>query len=497
MPGKVRFFLFSVSALLFLSLPVQAAKIGIKTSYKQYRIFEHDKGKILCDPYTVKKDDWLYKIFRRKGVISNTNFPLFISVFSEINPEIKNIDLIEPDEHILIPLKFVKQDDYKEKTQGVVEVPVIEYENMPDAFKPYVEKREVKSGDTVSKLIDRSFLDEDGRITEQGIRAFKMANPGIKNIDLIFKGDSIYLPKSEIHSENWFKSFFREPGKKAPETASTSTMVRKKIPNPAIDKAQEAQLRRYAALIGGTLMADGSFYFPGNREGASKLDLASTPVIKLKSGKRMLLIPEGAYDKDIVNTVRQYWKNIEMRKLSRALEIARKDSENDTEDQERPEKTLKGFVKTVLSNAGFSYQENYRVSFFYGPIELSAVVGRIKRANASDLLVDFGNIYGEAFDAIRNQGYDIVTLAPESQIIGAAGKLFKALGASTTQNPSFVKGRHIITLPGLYVTAPQKEIFLAEKRLTDEMTDFLEEKDIQIIHTAATRPRLYNGKGYM
>ena len=43
--------------------------------YKNYTI-RYDRGwDILCDPYIVKKNDWIYKLFRQKGEISQKDFP--------------------------------------------------------------------------------------------------------------------------------------------------------------------------------------------------------------------------------------------------------------------------------------------------------------------------------------------------------------------------------------------------------------------------------------
>ncbi|MBU0768222.1 MAG: hypothetical protein KJ687_03910, partial [Proteobacteria bacterium] len=46
--------------------------------YKSY-VIRYDRGRnILCDPYVVKKDDWVFKLFREKGEISNRDFPEFL-----------------------------------------------------------------------------------------------------------------------------------------------------------------------------------------------------------------------------------------------------------------------------------------------------------------------------------------------------------------------------------------------------------------------------------
>jgi len=116
-------------------LPSMAAEPSIKTSFKRYTVYTYKDQKVLCEPYRVEKDDWLYRLFRQKGEISEKDFPLFITIFKVLNPKISNIDTIKTGEKILIPLKIIIGEDFRETASGAVEVPMIEFgalkENMP------------------------------------------------------------------------------------------------------------------------------------------------------------------------------------------------------------------------------------------------------------------------------------------------------------------------------------------------------------------------------
>ncbi len=136
MKKRICFKIFFFTVLAFYAygstpfLSLTEAK-GIKTSYKRYSIFKYKNEDVLCEPYTVKKNDWLYKIFRQKGEISEKDFPFFLIIFKEINPQVSNIDAIKPGSHIRIPLKKVKKEDYDQSTPGNVDVPVIEFSTLP------------------------------------------------------------------------------------------------------------------------------------------------------------------------------------------------------------------------------------------------------------------------------------------------------------------------------------------------------------------------------
>ena len=321
---------FILSAIAFLFLftsiarvpEVGASEVGIKTSYKQYKIYEYKGEKFLCEPYVVQKDDWLYKIFRRKGVISTENFSLFINIFSSINPGVNNIDVIEPGESILIPLRKIKKDDYKEKEPGIVQVPVIKYANIPEMFRPFIATHKVKKGEFVSTLLDKRFLNKDGSISKQGIKAFNLSNPNVKNIDLIYEDSSIFLPDPELLSKPWFKSLF---AKQAGNLNIRKAKVKNKIDAPPrVNEYQNAQLEKYASLIGGTLSSSGNYYVPDQNNNMSKIDLSITPIIKLENGQKILLIPEGVYNENMIAGLKKRWENIKIQRITEAIKDYKK-----------------------------------------------------------------------------------------------------------------------------------------------------------------------------
>jgi hypothetical protein len=450
-----------------------ASEVGIKTSYKQYKVYEYKGEKILCEPYVVQKNDWLYKIFRRKGVISTDNFPLFIDIFSNINPVINNIDVIEPGESILIPLRKIKKDDYIEKEPGIVQVPIIKYANVPEMFKPYVAEHKVKRGDFVSTLLDKQFLNKDGSISKQGIKAFKLSNPGVKNIDLIYEDSSVFLPDPALLSKPWFKSLF---AKKPDSINIRKAKVKNRIEAPPIlNEYQSAQLEKYASLLGGTLASSGNYYFPDQNNNMSKIDLSITPIIKLADGQKILLIPEGVYNNDMIAALKTRWENIKVQKISEAINNYKN---KEAQANKIPLKEFKMFIKKLLSTANYKYTEDSNIKFEFNSIQLNAKVGRIKRANKPDLLLDFGNIIGNAFNAIKEQENDLISLKPVNGKIKAVQKLFKHLGITSVRNPSFLMNKKVLTVKGLYISELEPEIFVTKEKLPEKTIQFLKNKNL-------------------
>ena len=126
------FGILSLACLASLFLALAGTARGedtrkIKTSYKHYSVITYQGREVLCEPYIVKKNDWLYKIFKQKGEISEQDFPFFISIFKQCNPHIQNVDIIATGTRILIPLKMSDKQDYTVDKHGKVKIPVVEF----------------------------------------------------------------------------------------------------------------------------------------------------------------------------------------------------------------------------------------------------------------------------------------------------------------------------------------------------------------------------------
>ena len=165
--------------------------------YKSY-IIRYDRGwNILCDPYVVKKDDWVFKLFREKGEISNTDFPEFLRIFKRLNPHIHDIDRIRPGQHIVIPLKKVDQDELPEQSSGVVSIPYLTNVTMPDDATKNSTDYQVKKGDCVSILISQRYGNYGTPSYQEGEKMFRLMNPQIENLNLIYAGQVNPLAESE------------------------------------------------------------------------------------------------------------------------------------------------------------------------------------------------------------------------------------------------------------------------------------------------------------
>jgi hypothetical protein len=171
---------------LFLRPPglVWAAK-----PYKIYVINKYGAWDIVCDAYTVKKEDHIWDILRRKGRIAEEDFPRFVEILKKMNPGIQDVNKIYPNQKILIPLKQLPAKDERRPTPGprYVTIPML-----PDVL---YRSHKVETGECLSKIVAHQLGLNWNEVPKDYLDTLKRLNPRIKDLDLIYAGETIRLPE--------------------------------------------------------------------------------------------------------------------------------------------------------------------------------------------------------------------------------------------------------------------------------------------------------------
>jgi hypothetical protein len=480
-----------IALVLYISMMPQilrpALGKGVKTSYKRYSIFNYKNEDFLCEPYTVNQDDWLYKIFRKKGEISEKDFPHFLIIFKEINPEISNIDAIEPGFHILIPLKKVEKGDYDQITPGTVDVPVIEFSTMKEDLdlKPFLRQHTIKKGDNVSSLIDKDFLAKGGGLSEEGLKAFQLANPNVKNIDIVYEGTDIYLPDPAIKSQPWFQSFLSGNAAPEPETGEKD----KELKQSKLEAYKLTQLKKYSSLIGGTLLSHGKMYFPaapgrtmpGKPDHDQVLDLSSAPIIETDDGTKILIISGENVNDELLKSVQTYWRGLKIQLMSEAVDTLKSAAQTKASALGNITREYKQIIETLLAQTDYDYVPDVKIPFTLNNITLEAAFGRVIREDTTDLLINFGNVYGAALEVLEKREFEIMSIPPRIAVPELIKQLFARLGYATWNNPSFSTGDTVETLNGLYASRETDKLFVPNEALSQTARLYLKKENIKIL----------------
>lgn len=477
--------------LVFFTPCASFSATGVKTSFKKYSLFTYNDRVYLCEPYLVQKDEWLYKIFRQKGEISASDFPLFLKIFKNINPKISNIDAISPGSRILIPLKQVDKNAYEQDGNGIVEVPVLAFSTQitPATVSRHTHKHEVKAGDTVSELLSKEFLTSRGNVSKVGEKTMLHLNPGIKDINCIYQGTSITIPAPSILSQPWFNDFIVMGKKIAPPAEVVPTYIpEEKRPAPHASKpismAELAHLKRYTQLIQGRLMHQGKLFFPPVSPGGKpqSIDLSITPIISDDTGRKTVLIgpdaAEASMNPDLVAAMKAYWKDLQFKKFSEVLNAKILFKTQTMEDVPNSQESL---IKTLLAATSYSYEPQVFFPVSLNNVQITVSLGRITHDQAPDMLINSGSVYGRALDVLKKQGYRILELPANLTFEDVCTRLFSRLKYQVWKDPSFNADRRVKNIPGVYAEKGKEKLFLTRTPLFKSATTFLENEKIDVV----------------
>ncbi|SHJ60872.1 LysM domain-containing protein [Desulfatibacillum alkenivorans DSM 16219] len=200
MAGRGRGFLLLALALAVFALSGAGRSAVLYKDYEIHKAFGED---ILCDAYVVQKGDHIIELLRLRGQISAEDFPEFLSIFKAINPHITDVNRIFPGQFLLIPLKKLPPGSLPEQDMGSVTLPLVTSQVPEDtpAVKPedlieHYEKYTVKRGDTLSGIMSPRFGGVGSPSYLAAIERFKELNPNIENVNRIYAGQRITLPKT-------------------------------------------------------------------------------------------------------------------------------------------------------------------------------------------------------------------------------------------------------------------------------------------------------------
>jgi len=305
---------------LVLTLPVLCHSAVLYRSY----IVKYDRGwDILCDPYIVQKDDWVYKIFRQKGEISSRDFREFLSIFKRLNEHIHDIDRVRPNQRILIPLKKLEPGTLPGQSSGVVTIPFVSISKVSEILESYSKTYAVKNGDSVSKLIAKRFGNFGTRSYKEGLNLFKTLNPNITNLDVIYVGQNLVLPDPAMQNEPWYHSLFDNKGNVITEKNAGKAATPNAADSTPVEKSQEntSPLSKTASILDARLLDKGTYFFPRQSGQDFELDLSKFPVIEMENGKRVVFKREGEELGVGTDVLKSRWKNVEIVNLPKDTSI--------------------------------------------------------------------------------------------------------------------------------------------------------------------------------
>ncbi|MBW1759804.1 MAG: hypothetical protein JRI88_05740, partial [Deltaproteobacteria bacterium] len=135
------------------------------------------------------------------------------------------------------------------------------------------------------------------------------------------------------------------------------------------------------------------------------------------------------------------------------------------------------------------YAEDISITFPYAGIQIEAVSNLLSRDDGNQhLLVDFGDLYGDAVNSIKKTGFKIIHIKTDDDFLVSIQKLLTATDLSYTVDPTFLAAKRpalyntALTIPGFLLRGKQEnKIFLTAVPLPNEVVQFLNANNIEII----------------
>ena len=148
----------------------------------------------------------------------------------------------------------------------------------------------------------------------------------------------------------------------------------------------------------------------------------------------------------------------------------------------------KTFVNKLLTTMGYNYTQNVDITFPYAGIQIKALSNLISTGDGKSLLVDFGDLYGDAAISIKKTGLGIIQINNKNNAHEVIRKILDALEASYTKYPTFLAAKRpdtyniSLTIPGYLISnKKQHKILLATASINDDIVQFLINKGIKVI----------------
>ena len=303
-----------ISGLLLIAFNAHGALL-----YKTYLVRQIGGIDILCDPYVVQKHDWILKVFKQKGEISHRDFPAFLALFKKINPHIRNLDIIRPGQHILIPLKKLLPGTMPGQASGIITIPFITSITVSELLGKHTTVYKVQRGDCVSKLIAQGFGVYGSQAYKDGIKLFKQVNLGVIDINRIKAGQTIKMPKASMQNEPWYSSLFDNSGKLIADFDKKSKSDTIDLSNFESKNKQDepkSPLAEAASLFEAKLINKGIYHFPRKDKKDIELNLSRYPVLEFKNGERVICEGEEGFSESKKEVIKSHWNNMKFAAFS-------------------------------------------------------------------------------------------------------------------------------------------------------------------------------------
>ena len=265
---------------------------------QQAKVKKIEGREVVCETYTVKDGDYIWKLLRQRGLLKKPDLAELISLLKSMNKSLTNLDIIHPGQTISIPLNITPIRGATEK-EKFVQKSIMGISSLKDVdFDNYV----VKSGDSLTMVVYGKYKIQPEYLYDEYLNLVQKFNPTLKNLDIIYPNQVIRLP---IFSPE----IVRMP---VNVTKEKRALEKSKI-IPSEDTEQTISLRKKLRDIFNQMDEEwvdtGKQFIPLKSGGQIQLKAESFPVLNLQSGMRLIIDLKNELPEDISQLILADWED--------------------------------------------------------------------------------------------------------------------------------------------------------------------------------------------
>ena len=156
----------------------------------------------------------------------------------------------------------------------------------------------------------------------------------------------------------------------------------------------------------------------------------------------------------------------------------------------------KALIESFAILMGFHYSPNTSISFPYAGIQVQALSNLLSFGNGREILIDFGDLYGDAVNAIRDTGLEILQIKVDAGPVQIIQRLMETAGMAYTASPIFYGANRsaefntAISVDGILIPSERGEnrLFI-EKEIPELIKIFFLDQGMRLVRIEDTARR--------
>ena len=153
----------------------------------------------------------------------------------------------------------------------------------------------------------------------------------------------------------------------------------------------------------------------------------------------------------------------------------------------------KALIESFAALMGFHYSPNTSISFPYAGIQVQALSNLLSFGNGREILIDFGDLYGDAVNAIRGTGLEILQINVDDGPLEIIQRLMETAGMAYTASPIFYGANRpaafntAISVNGMLIPADTGENrLITGKQIPETIEPFFRDRGILLVRIEDT-----------